>query len=277
MELESVRDTVDRAVTLGSHLATVAPRTASLVARDALNSVWIAHPQRSTKHGAGRKPRSGWQSLAILYSLRILALVLQKCQEEIRALLAELAAAKAWEHFFDRLTESERQALNSWTLSMRKLGKGTGKYASRHRTEVREAMQECRSAIPAWIMPIYRVAQSIRPAPEIFDVVIIDEASQSGPDALFLQYIAKRIVVVGDDKQISPEAVGTHRGDVEALRERYLGGVRNRLILELITASLTWHQCCSAVEFDCENTFVACQKSSSFRIICPTLTTLSSR
>jgi len=52
--------------------------------------------------------------------------------------------------------------------------------------------------------------------------VIIDEASQSGPEALFLLYLAKRIIVVGDDRQISPDYIGLTREDVDALRQRYL-------------------------------------------------------
>jgi len=62
----------------------------------------------------------------------------------------------------------------------------------------------------------------VRPGVDVFDVVIVDEASQSGPEALFLQYLAKKIVVVGDDKQISPEFVGLNREDVELLRQQYL-------------------------------------------------------
>lgn len=71
-------------------------------------------------------------------------------------------------------------------------------------------------------MPIYRVAETTKPAPNLFDVAIIDEASQSGPEALFLQYIARKIVVVGDDQQISPESVGLDRSAVDALRQRYI-------------------------------------------------------
>jgi very-short-patch-repair endonuclease len=71
-------------------------------------------------------------------------------------------------------------------------------------------------------MPIYRVAETTKPSPNLFDVAIIDEASQSGPEALFLQYIARKIVVVGDDQQISPESVGLDRTAVDALRQRYI-------------------------------------------------------
>jgi len=70
---------------------------------------------------------------------------------------------------------------------------------------------------------MYRVAETVTPGTDMFDVVIVDEASQSGPEAIFLQYLAKKIVVVGDDKQISPEYVGLTREDVELLRQRHIG------------------------------------------------------
>ena len=149
---------------------------------------------------------------------------LEDCRRQIQMLMADLAAAKAWEHCFrgDRLTEHTRQHLIAWTKAVRRIGKGTGKYAPMHRRAAREHMNECRSAIPAWIMPIYRVAETIRPGTDSFDVVIVDEASQSGPEALFLQYLAKKIIVVGDDKQISPEFIGITREDIELLRQRHI-------------------------------------------------------
>lgn len=150
---------------------------------------------------------------------------LESCKSRMCNIILDLTQAKAWRHCFSRLTEYDRQHLMAWTKAVRRIGKGTGKYASMHRREARKHMEECRSAIPAWIMPIYRVAETIRPGKDAFDVVIVDEASQSGPEALFLHFLAKQIVVVGDDKQISPEFIGITREDVELLRQRYLSGI----------------------------------------------------
>lgn len=147
---------------------------------------------------------------------------LESYRKRIREHIRDLSAAKAWRHCLTRLTEHQRQHLEAWSKAMQRIGKGKGKYAGLNRKAAREHMEECRSAIPAWIMPIYRVAETIRPGTDTFDVVIVDEASQSGPEALFLQYLAKKIVVVGDDKQISPDFVGITREDVELLRQRHL-------------------------------------------------------
>jgi very-short-patch-repair endonuclease len=133
-----------------------------------------------------------------------------------------LAAELAWAHCLSRLSESERVHLETWEEAVRKIGKGTGKHAARWRQRAREAMQGCRSAIPAWIMPIFKVAEAVDMAPEAFDVAIVDEASQSGPEALFLQYLARKVIVVGDDQQISPDNVGVDRDKVQFLNAQYL-------------------------------------------------------
>jgi len=72
-------------------------------------------------------------------------------------------------------------------------------------------------------MPLHRVWDTVDPAPGMFDVIVVDEASQCGLEALPLFYLAKKILIVGDDKQISPEAVGIELGPVyHRLMEEYL-------------------------------------------------------
>ena len=149
-------------------------------------------------------------------------------QKRIRQDLGELASYKAWEYVLSRLNHEQREHLIAWRLAIKKIGKGTGKYATQYRKEARYHLDHCRGAIPAWVMPIYRVAESTKPAPNLFDVAIIDEASQSGPEALFLHYIAKKIVVVGDDQQISPDSVGLDRESVDSLRQRYIRDIPMR-------------------------------------------------
>ena len=145
----------------------------------------------------------------------------QRIERATRGLAAELA----WRHCLDRLSERERAHLEAWEEAVRKIGKGTGKHAARWRQRAREAMHGCRSAIPAWIMPIFKIAETVDMTPEAFDVVIVDEASQSGPEALFLQFLARRVIVVGDDQQISPDNVGVDRDKVQFLNTQYLHDV----------------------------------------------------
>lgn len=146
----------------------------------------------------------------------------KRLDEEIRSDIAGLAAVRAWQFCFSRMREDHRRHLMSWQQSMKKLGKGTGKHAHTHRKNAKRHLNECRDAVPAWIMPLHRVYETVDAGAGIFDVIIVDEASQCGPEALPLLYLGKRILVVGDDKQISPEAVGVNRDQVQQLMRNFL-------------------------------------------------------
>src|SRR5262249_60543225 len=136
---------------------------------------------------------------------------------------AVLAPTRAWGHAVSsqRLTGRARADLEQYAYLVRRLGKGTGKYAVQRRSEIRQAMDRCRPAVPVWIMPIYRIAEQLQVAPDMFDVVVIDEASQAGLEATFLQYLAPKIVVIGDDKQVSPAAVGIEEQQLRDLAGQY--------------------------------------------------------
>ena len=160
------------------------------------------------------------------------------CRRQIRDTLGGLASSLAWSSTLNRLTQREQMGLTLWESAMRRLGKGTGKHAERHRRDARAALEQARSAIPAWIMPLHLVAESFTMERGMFDVVIIDEASQAGPEAVFLAYIGKQVIIVGDDKQIEPDAVGIDRDKVEALVQQYLYDFPTRSVIGAADASL---------------------------------------
>jgi very-short-patch-repair endonuclease len=139
--------------------------------------------------------------------------------------IAEVASLRAWSYLMMRMTPPIRQHLTAWYQYVRKIGKGTGKNAPKFRRLARQEMGECRDAIPAWIMPLYRVAETIPPRIASFDYVIIDEASQLGPEAFLLTFLAKNIIVVGDDKQTSPEYIGVPNDLVNNLISEHLKGI----------------------------------------------------
>jgi very-short-patch-repair endonuclease len=141
--------------------------------------------------------------------------------------LEELATLKAWSHCFSRMTRDHQQYLESWHQSIRRLGKGTGKHAHKHRQDAQKSLNECKGAVPSWIMPLHRVYETVEASPGCFDVIIVDEASQCGYEALPLLYLAKKIIVVGDEKQISPEAVCIDRSHVFNLMKTHLADFKH--------------------------------------------------
>jgi hypothetical protein len=86
-----------------------------------------------------------------------------------------------------------------------KIGAGTGtKKTPLYRRFARQAMEQCYAAVPCWIMPTWRVSESLPAEIGSFDLVIVDEASQSDVAALPALMRGKKLLIVGDDKQVSP-------------------------------------------------------------------------
>jgi len=146
----------------------------------------------------------------------------KELQKKIEYTLKSLAAEKAWQVFFQRMDDETEQHLTAWTKAIARIGKGTGKFAYRHRRTARQYLIKCIPKMPAWIMPLHKLWETTDPVPGLFDTVIVDEASQASIESLALLLLAKRIVVVGDDKQNSPESVGVLEDDIARLARDHL-------------------------------------------------------
>lgn len=117
-----------------------------------------------------------------------------------------------------------KQALIGWKQTVKKIGKGTGKNAPMYRAKARELMVKCQNAVPAWIMPVGKALESLNPHTNTFDIIIIDEASQSDISSLAVLYMGQKLVIVGDDKQVSPMGVGVQIDKMNVLKEMYIAG-----------------------------------------------------
>jgi len=134
----------------------------------------------------------------------------------------DLVVARSWLKLTEQATPRVRAALQAYLNAIQKIGKGTGKRAVRYRQDARNAAADAYHAIPCWIMPHYRVSESLPAELGCFDLVIVDEASQSDLSALPALLRAKRLLIVGDDRQVSPESVGVDEERVKSLMQRFL-------------------------------------------------------
>jgi very-short-patch-repair endonuclease len=229
IELGGLRPAFDCRMDLLARLAEVAPAWAENIA------------QRSGRHGGSFLP--GDLELAWLWcqysqeldarnatSVHALQTELESCQKLLFNLTATLIDRLAWKHQLTRVTnrQDQRTALQGWVDTMRRVGAGTGMHAGRFLAEARKLMNQCRSAVPVWIMPMSRVVDSFDPAKTSFDVVIIDEASQCDLGGLIALWMAKNVIVVGDHEQVSPDAVGQQMAQIAALQETYLQDIPNK-------------------------------------------------
>lgn len=82
---------------------------------------------------------------------------------------------------------------------------------------------EISNKLSCWVMKFNDVLNSVGTEPEIFDCVIVDEASQLDFNSLILGYYAKNMIIVGDDKQTSPSALtGANDNDFQAIKNKHL-------------------------------------------------------
>lgn len=151
---------------------------------------------------------------------------LARNEADFREVALNYLKSKAASSFIEDLKSPEElnRQLTRWTQAVRQAG-GKGKLSFQYRRKAQSLLQGISRDIPCWIMPMYRLVDTLGPEPETFDVVIIDEASQLGPEALFLKYITQKIIVVGDDQQTAPENVGVQIEQVNDLIRTHLSGI----------------------------------------------------
>jgi len=223
--IERDRERLSRRSSLQKRLAKAAPQIAKQLQDTATDQIWNERAKAWEAAWSWKQADEWLARFNKEHNKSKLETDLERLSEDQRRTIAKLAASKAWENCLENLTEHQRTNLVAWAMTMKRIGKGTGKRAPMYRRQAQQFMDQCKKAIPAWIMPLHRVFETVRPEPEAFDVIIIDEASQTGPEGLVIQYLAKQCIVVGDAEQISPEAVGTDRSAVDAVIKRYLHDV----------------------------------------------------
>ena len=148
----------------------------------------------------------------------------RSADDEIRRLFHDVVRLRTLLTLKARITRRVDAALQMFLTAIRRIGKGTGKSASRLRRDARAAMETSYTAVPCWIMPSWRISESLPATLGSFDLVIFDEASQSDISALPALLRAKKVLIVGDDKQVSPTAAFIEEQRLRSLRMHYLDG-----------------------------------------------------
>lgn len=227
--LWQVRELASRRDAAGQRLAAAAPDLFRAIAADAAGEIWTERLSRFSEAWSWESARA-WVRAQEAKDLNGLQAHIGRIDKRIHEQVELLASRRAWDHAAspERLTGSARADLTQYAQLVQRGGKLSGKYATQQKADIRRAMERCRPSVPVWIMPLYRIADQLRIQPDMFDVVIVDEASQAPVEATFLQYLAPKIVVIGDDKQVSPAAVGVDQQQLRDLAGQYIPNDRYR-------------------------------------------------
>jgi very-short-patch-repair endonuclease len=194
------------------------------------------HPKHNRPEPPG-EPESAWEWRQLHDELERRANVsLDQLQRQIEVLghqlldvTAQLVEKQTWMKQIRQTGSEQKQALGAFAAMKNKLTKtGKGVKDAELRAAARREMTTAKDAVPVWIMPLAEVADTFDPGKARFDVVIIDEASQCDPTSLFALYLGQQTIVVGDDEQVTPVAVGVQAEEVMKLIRIFLDGVPHK-------------------------------------------------
>lgn len=224
---------LSRVLGLGTHLVAVrevcgkveasgAPRYAAALKRPIADTVDGLLPDNWRKIWHLKRLATYLESIDAHEQLKKLAKDRHDIENDLSRTYRDIVVKRTWLKLAENASPSIRAALQAYLNAIQKIGKGTGKRAVRYRHDARMAASLANPAVPCWIMAHYRVSESLPAELGCFDLVVIDEASQSDLTALPSLLRAKKVLIVGDDKQVSPEGVGLEEEKVRSLMNRFL-------------------------------------------------------
>ena len=184
---------LSRVLGLGTHLAAVrdvcdkveasgAPKYAASLKRPLEGTVDGLLPDNWRKAWRLRRLDTYLESIDAQEVLKRLAKDRHEVESDLSRAYRDIVVKMTWLKLAENASPSIRAALQAYLNAIQKIGKGSrgAKRAVRYRQDARMAASQANPAVPCWIMPHYRVSESLPAELGCFDLVIIDEASANG-------------------------------------------------------------------------------------------------
>ncbi|WP_316164281.1 MULTISPECIES: helicase [unclassified Bradyrhizobium] len=141
---------------------------------------------------------------------------------QLRELFGQVVVARMHLGLAQNTGSAMRQALTVFMTTLRKMAATcSGPTACRLRQAAREALESCCEGIPCQLVPAWRVAEQLPARLGAFDLVVIDDASQSDLRELTAMLRARKVVVIEDDRQTG-ERVAQGEHDIETIARSIL-------------------------------------------------------
>ena len=158
---------------------------------------------------------------------------LQKCKEELSFINKKIFQVKcdilfdlAKSNFKNKFEKDEVDAfINLLEAYKYNLSQSVRKIRNQTQYQIltRKNSIDISKRLSCWVMKFNDVLNSVGNEPEIFDCIIVDEASQLDFNSLILGYYAENMIIVGDDKQTSPSSLtGADGNDFEFIKNKHL-------------------------------------------------------
>ncbi|MCI9355035.1 MAG: hypothetical protein HFE58_09625 [Firmicutes bacterium] len=159
---------------------------------------------RTGIHGASECPENiegawNWKQLSTMLDdiIKQPFAQLQKEENDLSAELQDitikLIESKVWYSvlLYIEKDKKQKQYLQQWKQNITSIS-----------TIGKEEIRKCQHIIPAWIMSINQVLNELDLKENKFDIAIISEANQCDISTLAMFYVAKKLIIIGDDEQI---------------------------------------------------------------------------
>jgi very-short-patch-repair endonuclease len=158
---------------------------------------------------------------------------LQKCKEELSFINKKIFQVKcdilfdlAKSNFKNKFDNDEVDAfinlLNSYKFDYSQSLKKGIKDNAKFQIAIRKKGSQISKNLSCWVMKFNDVLNSLEHEPEIFDCIIVDEASQLNFNSVLLGYYSENIIVVGDSKQTSPDASMVDSNSFNHIKDKFL-------------------------------------------------------
>jgi very-short-patch-repair endonuclease len=210
---------------LASKARSILPLFTDQLLTDPTSDLWTERLQYFARAFEHAQVRTEIQRISTAFGVAELWAEQHRLREEILLATAELAAVKAWIALDQRVKRAAREDLRAWGQAAKQASR-SGLRAAAARIRARELMPKCQDIVPAWIMPLFKVYEQHSAGTSMpYDVVILDEASQASPWALAVFFLARKVLIVGDEYQTAPEIIGIKDEDAADRSARYLKDV----------------------------------------------------
>lgn len=206
--LNNKKESFIQQTTLLNRLASIAPGWA-----EAIRKRTAPHHKDSFPNAAQAWKYKQFQTIRQTYNaldLDELYKELNRVNEEFARLTVSLVADRTRLQNAIRIIQENNpqtiEALLKLPGFKRRLAQGKGKRSEETRRQLSVLRTQCSSAVPVWIMHIDTALKQMDLKNTVFDLIIIDEASQAELNALLLLNMAKKILIVGDENQTTPSS-----------------------------------------------------------------------
>lgn len=158
---------------------------------------------------------------------------LQKSKEELSFINKKIFQVKcdilfdlAKSNFKNKFDNNEIDAfinlLNSYKFDYSQSLKKGIKDNAKFQIAIRKKGSQISKNLSCWVMKFNDVLNSLEHEPEIFDCIIVDEASQLNFNSVLLGYYSENIIIVGDSKQTSPDASMVDSNSFNHIKDKFL-------------------------------------------------------